>query len=458
MTREEGLELVPPLAYLAAAALIHCVRDRVSPARSLILAGLVAGTALAGVGVVRWRNHKEYGLWDIVDLKQREYREAYGALSRVLPEPSQRHVPVSREALAKAAEASPAFARLLRLFNPAWAEHGCLMEGMKSCDGELRGGWFRFALRDAAAKAGCYASAAAARGCYRTIADEVNSACEKGRLSGLPPRDSWVPPWRGRYAAQTARSLARAAYCLICLPTLDIRPGHSDDGRYFDLFRQRVLGRFFPMKDRWTMQGEVVMDALLDGHAVFVSGERTPFITLQQAFGPLDMKHTHIIFTLCSDCWDDSCSLVIQGRQGTLASVPATELLKGREFGFGRLKVLVRQMSRQDMTAGFEAQQDERLFNLLRRIGNLYRLLIPAAFLLALVCYARSCRGASREGWGLLPTLSTSLLIAVFSRLLLFSFIDAVSWPAVNLLYFGPCYPLLLLFCGTAVFGNSGGD
>jgi hypothetical protein len=212
------------------------------------------------------------------------------------------------------------------------------------------------------------------------------------------------------------------------------------------------------MKDRWTVQGEVVMDALLDGHAMFVSAEGTPYITLQQAFGPLDRKHTHIIFTLCSDCWDVSCALALRGRQGTLASIPAPELLRGRQFRFGRLKVMVKQTRKQDMAAGYDARQVERLFGLLRRAGNLYRVLIPAAFLLALACYARSLRDAFGGALGLLPAVSTALLIAVLTRLLLFSFIDATSWPALNLLYFGPCYPLLILFCGTAVCEALGGD
>jgi hypothetical protein len=460
MTREEGLELAPALGVLAAAALLHSLRRKAARARPLLLAAAVAAVALAGVGVVQWRNHRRYGLWASVDLKQREYRAAYGALSRVLPEPSQRHVPVSRAALAKAAEASPALARLLPLFNPAWAQHGCWMEGMAACDGEYRGGWFRFALRDAAAKAGCYASAAAARDCYRRIDEEVNSACASGRLSCLPPRETWVPPWRARYAAQTARSLGRAVYDLVCLPTLSIRPGFSEDGPAFELFRRLVRGPLFPLKDRWTLRGTVVMDALLDGHLEMSLPRGTPYVTLQQAFGPLDLAHTQILFTLVSDCWDDSCAMVLTGRQGTLAKIPAAELLRSGEIKFARLRVLVKEASKQDMAAaaGYDVRRTERLFIRLRWLGNLYRILTPPVFLLALVFYARSLRVSFRTGDGsLLTALSTVLLAAVLSRLLLFSFIDAVSWPALNLLYFGPCYPLLILFCGTALCDVPGG-
>ncbi|MDD5627914.1 MAG: hypothetical protein PHU21_02535, partial [Elusimicrobia bacterium] len=112
-------------------------------------------------------------------------------------------------------------------------------------------------------------------------------------------------------------------------------------------------------------------------------------------------------------------------------------------------RVLVRQTSRQGMSAGYDARRGERLFRLLRWVGNLYRVLLPAVFLIALVCYGRSLRR-----WGLLPALSTALLIALLTRLLLFSFIDAASWPAVNLLYLAPCYPLLILFCGTALLSS----
>jgi hypothetical protein len=243
------------------------------------------------------------------------------------------------------------------------------------------------------------------------------------------------------------------------LPTLNIRPGYSDDGRYSNLFLQRIKGRLFPVRDRWTLRGEVIMDALLDVHATFASAGRAPYITLSHAFGPLDLRHTHITFTLSSDCWDDSCALVLQGRQGLVASIPAQQLLSGKEFDFGRLKVLVKELSRQEMAAGYDARQKARLFRWLRWLGNLYRVLIPAGFLVALFFYIRSVREASRRRiLGLLPAVSTALLAAVFSRLLLFSFIDAVSWPAVNLLYFGPCYPLVILFCGTAVCGGLGED
>lgn len=65
--------------------------------------------------------------------------------------------------------------------------------------GEIRGGWFYWALRDAAARAGHHASAAAASAYYRQLAVEVRAACEGHRLECTSSHATLMPPWDRRY-------------------------------------------------------------------------------------------------------------------------------------------------------------------------------------------------------------------------------------------------------------------
>src|SRR5262249_38894509 len=49
--------------------------------------------------------------------------------------------------------------------------------------------------------------------------------------------------------------------------------------------------------------------------------------------------------------------------------------------------------------------------------------------------------------------VATIAAIAVKSRNALLAYLDATSLPSINPLYLSPAYPLLLLFCATAIVG-----
>ena len=61
-------------------------------------------------------------------------------------------------------------------------------------------------LRDAVRNAGHYRSAPEAARFYKTLADQIDAACDDGRLMCLPARASTLPPFRLQYVADTLES------------------------------------------------------------------------------------------------------------------------------------------------------------------------------------------------------------------------------------------------------------
>jgi len=123
-------------------------------------------------------------------------------------------VPVTREAREKIYAVSPAFAELRPHLEgnhgKNWAELSSFVTHLPREKDEIAGGWFVWALRDAVAMAGHAANARAALDFYARIADEVNRACDDGRLAAYPRRDTFLPRWRPEHTSRLLATLPRA--------------------------------------------------------------------------------------------------------------------------------------------------------------------------------------------------------------------------------------------------------
>lgn len=224
-TREEGLWVLPAmtagfglilLARLFVPGPDGRLRSVLRPwggtVRTLVVeagfAGLAAGAAMLVIGGFGWMNYRHYGVFDVVEFKQPEFMAAYGSLSRVRHRtPWIPYVVIPREVLERVYAVSPAVAELRPYFDgpgPDGLEQvGCATYGMLPCDGEIRAGWFMWALRDAAAQAGHHRTAVEAKAFYRRMAREIGAACDDGRLDCLAPRVTMVPPFRTDYVWPT---------------------------------------------------------------------------------------------------------------------------------------------------------------------------------------------------------------------------------------------------------------
>lgn len=246
ITREEGIWIVGMTGLLAAAAFAPVVtgpRGRRGAALGLLLATVLA--AAAPLLTVATLNLRHYGWFGPTEFHARDFRDAYGALVRIQAGPSLPYVAVSREAREAAYAVSPAFAELRPHLEGEIGDRWSNKEDFRPEERQIGSGWFMWALRDAVAAAGHTGSAAEALAFYRRIADEVNRACDEGRLPARPPRSGFFPPWHSAYT-QALRTegpvYLRGAFDFRAFePNPPYSVGTDDEVRIFrDLTHERI--------------------------------------------------------------------------------------------------------------------------------------------------------------------------------------------------------------------------
>jgi hypothetical protein len=220
LTREEAIWIAPLLLGFAALRAAVLVQQGGAAAvwRDAAALGLCMAAAILPVLGVAAMNARNYGVMTTVEFKEAAFVSAYGAVARLgAGAPSLVVLPSTRTGALYAA--SPAAAELRSYFERggarAYVEVGCATYGVEPCDGEVRAGWFMWALREAAAEAGYHRSGRAARDYYRRLAREVGAACAEGRLACLPGGDSLAPPFHSSYLRPTLN----AAVHLLAVPS-----------------------------------------------------------------------------------------------------------------------------------------------------------------------------------------------------------------------------------------------
>lgn len=247
ITRDEGVVMLP--AFAAAALMISVLvwRHRLADwrARALTIGAAVpiAALFLFTVAAINARHYEYFG---VSEFRSAQLNDAMGALSRVEPLRHRRWVIVARETRERIYRESAAFreiAPFLEASRDAWGAAGPLMftwdqqltRDERASGGwlstvcqedvawdetamraEIMTGWFVLALREAVVAAG-YTTAPRSLAHLARIADEVDAACEAGRLTCGPPRSSLAPPWRWQDAGLTLRRACRGAARLMTL-------------------------------------------------------------------------------------------------------------------------------------------------------------------------------------------------------------------------------------------------
>ena len=251
-TREEGPWLLP---FLAAVAAFVCARQWWTRAPGGWALGLACVMPLLAIpcsdGVVALINRAHYGVAVTVEVKSHDFLAAYGALTRVKPKHVVPHVLVSRETRDLIYRVSPAFATLEAQFDRpganAWGP-GPRKEWPDLKAGEIGGGWFMWAFRQAVARAGNYDDGRKAMAFYRQLAKEVDNACRAGTLDCLPARASMMPPWTPEYGKAMPKAFARAALFTATFAGMaaDPAPSEGNDSTQA-LYRELTHDRIAPL-------------------------------------------------------------------------------------------------------------------------------------------------------------------------------------------------------------------
>ncbi len=215
LTREEGVWLLPAVALALGYVVLRALRDRGLPQRFVytgIIVALPALIVLLAISGIAALNKHYYGLACVNELKSPFFTKAYGALTRVTVPP--RHItPVTALAREKIYAVSPAFAELKPYLDPPKEIDSERTSGPY----EYFGGMFVWRFRDAVAMLGHANSLSDAQSYYLKLANEVNTACDSGRLECGPRHDSISPRWENRYAAPLVSTIGECLHILLSL-------------------------------------------------------------------------------------------------------------------------------------------------------------------------------------------------------------------------------------------------
>lgn len=229
LTRNESVWLLPCLGLLVACGAIIIWR-RPATGRLLRLSLLIlvpfSGWA-AGIATVSTINWRVYGVFTTTEFKQRDFNDAYGALSRIEPARWRQFIHVPREVRERLYPLSPAFAELQPHLEGelglAWAGISETVHHIPAAEREIGAGWFMWTLRDAVTRAGHGGSAGEVANYYRRLAHEINQACERGRIAAGPRRSGFVPPLRREHLVPFKESVIAGLRMVMTFDQMAVR-------------------------------------------------------------------------------------------------------------------------------------------------------------------------------------------------------------------------------------------
>ena len=453
LTREEGVWLLPSLFVLWLGLWLDrgdglSSRERLP---SIIAATLAAALGFAFVyGGVLLVNRQHYGAAVSVEFKQPEFLAAYGALMRVEPDHRLAAVPVTAEILHKVAVVSGSVASLipaLQRRRDFWAAPGCAAYQVIPCDREWRGGWFMWALREAARDTGHYASAAGSRAFYAQVAAEVNDACADGRLICGPERQSLLPPIGQADLARSLRALGRGIARLANFQPGPIQTASRGALPNLQVFFDLVEGPHLPAGPSLQLRLLATTPSPITGAFVAYGGANTSSVQLR----PVE-EGTRI--DLGTDCRQPDCRVSLQW-QGGATDIPIRDLMTpGRVLERGGARVTVENAQDTKVAPALPSvERGRRVLAALAPVESLYQTIMPVLAGLGLLSLVwQVVIAIRRRKLGHILLVQLALWIGIAARLVLLAVLDATVMPGINPLYFAPLYPMLLAAVGLAIW------
>lgn len=473
LTREEGVWIVPALVFMALVAALRIFRNRwdlfrdprdafndpwlrgLAVALSIVI-GVFASTQI----IFKSINWFVYGKFVGVDVKEANFQRALRAINSVRSGGTKPFVPITYATMKRVEVVSPAFASLAAYFDgpgKGWEVHGCGI--IPSTCGEIAGGWFLWALRDAAAAAGHYSSPNEASVFFGKLADEISAACASGKLECKPqliaemPPISWPdvirrllpryidavhllilsnPPLQFNMSAGTENSLAHVLRFLNY--PLHTKPSESSTSDIYTL-----AGWYYKAKDAWII-AEV---RTATGAVVDSKFERRGSPDIQRAFKDPDASGQR--FLLSTRCSDD-CVLRLRTRDGETIEKSFAELRKtpiGFDLGDGHVFIDVADF--QPDPKYTPSRFDGLCAQIRKAVMVSYSWFFQPILAAGLIAFFYSALVFWKTAiWNVCFVMALVCWGLVYERTTLLLLIDATSFPAVQAFYLAPAYYLLV--------------
>ena len=465
LTREEGLWIVPAVAAVFCLALTAvAVRRRWAALGGIAIALLAAGVGFGTVyGAVAGLNDRYYGAFATNEFKSGAFVHAYGAISRIVPDEWRRYTVFPADARRRAYAVSPAAAELRPFLDgdegEGWRRVGCeQMQLAAAACPEILSGWFMWALRDAATAAGHGGSARSARVFYRQVADQIDAACDDGRLRCLPARATLAPPFRWQYLSDTLRTARTVAGIVLTLGGGNVAAAHSSGNPEALAAFRDIVGPIAPEDEAtrrrivgWAAaQGDLPDVAIRSGPGVV-----HPTITQRNAADVVNAfpGYSAMRFELVADCGAVGCALVVAPQGAAPLAIPLATVATGTWVNTPAVKLYVESSSTFDPWRITRIRQGAQV-RLATVLGAAYRLAMPFAFGLAALGLAAAVL-LRRSLPAALYALSLASMTAILCRILILSYLDATSIPSANSLYASPASPFVIVFTAIGLYAGA---
>lgn len=455
LTREEGIWIVPGIAVLVIGAILH--RRYKRQIASLVLTPLLV--VIAGYGATQiafaCTNKVVYGSFVRVETVARPFAGALAALQSVQVGVQIPYVPVPRQAREAIYAVSPSFLQLKPVLDPPtgspW-QYGCQFYP-QSC-GDIAGGWFQWAIRDAVADRGYYRSPQTAADFYRQLTREIQAACRAGKLQCKPLPISMIPrisiaQWKqlprsvlDGFASVTLRTsplpdpsssgtLADIASDVAFLGSPLRAPSHNDIQTY------GIFGWYYGRNHHGWLSGKLASGDTMATWSI----NRIASPDLVSAFADPDgaQRRFNIVASCQPPCifsFVDESGASVELNLAEQAGHTPSFSLNGATLNIDHIEQTPADESTTSTRSRFAAfwrTGMEKVY------GHLLPWLLPLASIAVLV--ALLAAGFRRRVTPVLA-LASALWVLLVSRLVLLALVDISSFPAIIVPYLSPAYVL----------------
>ena len=477
LTREEGVWILPLVTGFAGLSVFRTWHQpqRMKKIGLFALPFAIWGLALVVISAI---NFHHYGVFATVELKQQDYLDAYGAVERAKHDPPT-YVPgpmvlVPAEARERMYAVSPAFAELKPYLEGTkgkdWAGLSCAVYGGPCVAVDQFDEFFLFAFRDAVALAGYHTSGAKAAAYYRRLADEINGACDTGKLSCGPVPNSPAPQWHSYYIPPILKSIMEDSVHLASFDSPEFAgPGSVSVGDQWvwsdwsHFTHEPIELPAMPSSGVIRIQGWVFDPAAATTISVRTHAGQPAEYTLRSVQRPDVLAFEHVPtaldagFDIVTPCVS-GCDLYVRGGPqpgGTewIKLMPVDAPLDGTRNA-ARMGTLTAVIDVRDKTEPATAMVNEK-WPIIVAVHKLYMLLMPLLSLWGLAYLVVAAVAARKGGDWIPPVISAALLVSVLCRVAVLSAIKVTAFGYADATrYMGPAYPLLVAFAAVAIAGT----
>jgi len=464
LTREESIWLAPAVAVVIVIAIVRIPRfgwsseftGTIFPGGFARLKAIALPLALASivlvasVCLVATLNYRHYGVLEITQFRTKSFLHAYGALTRIEHNEWHRYVPFPKDARQRAYAVSPAARELAgTLEGPTaeeWRRISCSTVHVMPCPDEVLAGWFGWEFVEAVRDAGHYHSARESMNFYDTLAQQIDSACNDGRLKCLPPRVSSLPPFRWEYVEETVKSSGAVAKQVFTLGGWHVGSAPSVGSPEGIAFFADMVGAVSPPADVIrSVRGWATAIGMPPNIQLLTNDARCQF-SISTLPAPDVSAAYPGLSAMRFDMEAQGCPIVagairVEEAWGNQTLIPFAALVPGSVVDTPSLRFWVESASRGDSAKSADPVQ----VKVASVVAAGYAVVFPALTIFSAgLLLAILFRGSHAFPSALLA-ISLASAVAVGTRIVLLAYIDACAFPAASALYSSPASPFVII-------------